>query len=435
MRSYEETLDYIFNLRGGEIDLRLKRVEDALALFDHPERRFRSFHIAGTNGKGSTAAMLQRILCAQGYRAGLYISPHVASFSERIRAGEREISTEEVVGLAALLEERLERAGIGLTFFEFVTVMAFVYFAWSDVEVAVVEVGMGGRLDATNVIRPEVSLITTIAKDHEAYLGSDLGSIAREKGGIIKAGVPLVAGAFAPEVEGVLKDIARDNGARSFFLGRDFSVRVNDDGRFDYAGLDWRLADLDLALRGRYQRANAALALAALEAAQRSFAVSERAVREGLRTVSWPGRFEIVSTEPTVILDGAHNDEGIAALVREIGYFQGDKKVRVLFAAMADKDWPRMLEQLATVASEIVLTRAPMARSADPQRLAAALPREAPRRIIESPVEAARYLRECAAPTDTIVVAGSLYLLGSVRPWLLARAAPASATKGKPAAA
>src|SRR3989304_5203734 len=157
MRSYTETLNYIFNLRGGEIDLRLQRVEQALALFDHPERRYRAFHIAGTNGKGSTAAMLQRILSAGGYRAALYTSPHIASFTERIRIGDREISPEQVVELAELVRDRSALAGIGLTFFEFVTVVAFLYFAWSGGDVAVVEVGLGGGWGATHVLLPEAA--------------------------------------------------------------------------------------------------------------------------------------------------------------------------------------------------------------------------------------------------------------------------------------
>src|SRR3989304_8936701 len=194
--TYTETLDYIFNLRGGEIDLRLDRVERALALFGHPDRRSFAFHIAGTNGRGSVAAMLHGILSAEGYRVALYTSPHVVSFTERIRVGEEEISQEEVVELAEEIKRRSAKEGVGLTFFEFVTVMALVYFARRKVEVAVVEVGLGGRLDATNLVVPAVSVITTISKDHEAYLGSDLLSIAREKGGIIKEGVPVVCGSL-----------------------------------------------------------------------------------------------------------------------------------------------------------------------------------------------------------------------------------------------
>jgi len=195
MDAYSETLYRIYNLRGGVIDLRLDRMDQALALFGHPEKQFPSFHIAGTNGKGSTAAMIHRILSLAGYRTALYTSPHLVCFTERIRVDDVEISPEEVVELAEEVRDRTAAAAVALTFFEFVTVMGFVHFARQEVDVAVVEVGLGGRLDATNLVKPLVSVITTISKDHEAYLGSDLLSIAREKGGIIKPGVPLVAGA------------------------------------------------------------------------------------------------------------------------------------------------------------------------------------------------------------------------------------------------
>ncbi|MFQ5918164.1 MAG: bifunctional folylpolyglutamate synthase/dihydrofolate synthase, partial [Candidatus Binatia bacterium] len=230
MASYLETLDYIFNLRGGEIDLRLHRVAQILSLFGHPERCFRAFHIAGTNGKGSTAAILHRILCAQGYRVALYTSPHVVSFAERIRVNDREITPEEVVELAEDIRARSLRAGISLTFFEFVTVMALVYFGRCKVDVAVVEVGLGGRLDATNLVTPEVSIITTISKDHEAYLGSSLHSIAQEKGGIIKAGVPVIIGSMPLAAAATLEAMAQAKGSESYFFGRDFSVGFTEDG-------------------------------------------------------------------------------------------------------------------------------------------------------------------------------------------------------------
>jgi len=418
--TYTETLNYIFNLRGGEIDLRLHRVEKALSLFGHPERRYSAFHIAGTNGKGSTAAMLHRILCAEGYRVALYTSPHVVSFTERIRVGEREISEEEVVELAEEIKSRSAQEGVCLTYFEFVTVMALVYFARQKTEAAVVEVGLGGRLDATNLVMPAVSIITTISKDHEAYLGSDLLSIAREKGGIIKPAVPLVCGSLTPEVGGLLREMAALKKSASYFLGRDFSFSIKDSGVFDYNGLSWRFTDLALALSGRYQRGNAALVLGALEVTQEKFPVSEAAVREGLKTVFWPGRLEVIWQRPMVILDGAHNGEGVRALVEEMRNLQGLKnKAKLLFAAMEDKDWSLMLGELADVASEVVLTRVSMERSADPSDMAKAVPSNIPYTIIGDSREAMRFQLEKARPDDVILVTGSLYLLGEVRPLIL----------------
>ena len=416
MDSYSETLNTIYNLRGGVIDLRLDRMKQALALFDHPERQFPSFHIAGTNGKGSTAAMLHRILSRSGYRVALYTSPHLVSFTERIRVGDEEIVPNEVVALAQEIWDRTAAANVPLTFFEFVTVMAFIYFARRKIDVAVVEVGLGGRLDATNLVRPVVSLISTISKDHEAYLGSDLLSIAREKGGIIKQGIPAVCGALPTEVAAVLKDIAEERAAPSYFLGRDFTFSLKNEGLFDYTGLKWRLSDLDLALRGKHQKRNAALALAGLEIAAQDFPVNEAALREGLRTVRWPGRFEIVRDHPTIVLDGAHNGEGVRALIEELESFREQRKVRLLFAAMEDKDWRLMLEGFSEVVDEIVLTRVNMERCADPFHLASQLSGKIPHRAIGNAPAALEYILDRADSDDIILIAGSLYLIGEIRP-------------------
>jgi dihydrofolate synthase / folylpolyglutamate synthase len=415
MDAYSETLHRIYNLRGGEIDLRLDRMNHALSLFDHPEKKIRSFHIAGTNGKGSTAAMLQRILSLAGYRTALYTSPHLVSFTERIRIGDQEIHRDKVVALAEEITERTAAAEVPLTFFEFITVMAFIYFARQQAEVGVIEVGLGGRLDATNLVDPVISLITTISKDHEAYLGSDLLSIAREKGGIIKPRVPVVCGALPTEVSRLFKKLAEDQGSPSYFLGSDFSFSLKNNGLFDYTGIKQYLPELVLALRGRHQRANAAVVLAALELTSRNFPVSEMAVREGLKTVTWPGRFEIMCESPTVILDGAHNGEGVKALVEEIAEFGQGKNVKFLFASMEDKDWRLMLDALATVADEMVLTRVDMERSADPRQLANYLAEKVPHRVIEDSRTALRTLVKGARPDEVIVVAGSLYLLGEIR--------------------
>ena len=366
--------------------------------------------------------MLHRILAAEGYRVALYTSPHVVSFTERIRVGDQEISQEEVVELAEEIKRRSAKEGVGLTFFEFVTVMALVYFARRKVEVAVVEVGLGGRLDATNLVLPSVSIITTISKDHEAYLGSDLLSIAREKGGIIKEGVPVVCGSLPPEVAELLREMAGLKGSASYFLGSDFSFAIKDGGLFDYKGLNWNLKGLSLALQGRYQRGNAALVLKALEAGKKDFPVKEAALREGLRTVFWPGRFEVVRRYPMVILDGAHNGEGVKVLVDEIRNFLGVKKVKLLFAVMEDKDWAYMLGELAEVASEAVLSRVPMQRGADPWRVREVIGEKIPAIVLEEPAKALRFVLERAGPEDVVLVTGSLYLLGEVRPVLVEEA-------------
>jgi dihydrofolate synthase/folylpolyglutamate synthase len=419
MDKYSETLERIYNLRGGAIDLRLDRMDQALALFDHPEKTFPAIHIAGTNGKGSTSAMMHRILSLAGYRTALYTSPHLVSFTERIRVGDAEVSREEVVEIAEKITRRTGAADVQLTFFEFVTALAFIYFARLQVHVAVIEVGLGGRLDATNVVTPIVSAITTVSKDHEAYLGADELTIAREKGGIIKPDVPVVCGKLSPAVAELLRGTASERGSPAFFLGSDFGFSLKNDGRFDYRGLNQYFPDIQLSLRGRHQRANASVALAALELSQPRFAVSERVLRQGLETVDWPGRLEIMLDRPTVILDGAHNMEGIRALVDEMNDFRQGRRVRLLFATMADKEWQLMLGTLTQTVDEVMFTRVKMERSADPDLLAKSVGEKIPHRVIRDSPVALRKLLEEARSDDIILVAGSLYLLGEVRPMLL----------------
>jgi len=430
MDSYSVTLERIYNLREGVIDLRLDRMERALALFDHPQRKFASLHIAGTNGKGSTAAMVQRILSLSGYRTALYTSPHLVSFTERMRIGETEISEQEVVALADEVRRRCDGAAVALTFFEFVTVMAFVYFARQQIDVAVIEVGLGGRLDATNVVTPLVAAITTIAKDHQAYLGPDELSIAREKGGIIKPGVSVVCGKLSQAVARLLKSIAMERGSSAYFLGEDFGFSLKNEGLFDYTGIKQHYSNIEVGLRGRHQRANASVALAILELVEDRFPVDEKNLRQGLATVRWPGRLEVMLERPTVILDGAHNSEGVHALVDELDTLRQGRRIKLLFAAMADKEWELMLGVLAKAVDEVIFTRVDMERSADPHQLAAKLNAAIPHRVVRDSRVGVQMLLDESQADDLVVIAGSLYLLGEVRP-MLRQLAVAQAASGQ----
>ena len=423
MNDYRNSLDFLYNLRGAEIDLRLERVAQALALFGDPQDSFRVVHVAGTNGKGSTAAMIHSVLHAEGYRAGLYTSPHLTDFTERIRVGKRLVSRAAVTALVREVADGTSRASLSLTFFEFATVMAFLHFARESVEVAVVEVGLGGRLDATNVVHPSVSVITTISRDHERFLGTRLESIAREKGGIIKPGVPVVCGDLRPAARRVIHRIARSRKARVYQWGEDFAVTRRGRRRFAYRGREWRVDDLKDRLAGEFQRHNAALALASLELLQAELPVREASLRAGIESVSWPGRFEILPGSPAIILDGAHN-RGLL----------DDVKVRLLFGSMFDKEWPSMLRALSRVCSEVVLTRTPTERGADPRSLSAALPRTLPARIVDDPVAALSALAADRRRSDEpILVAGSLYLVGAVRASARKLSAQFPRQKGRPA--
>jgi len=416
MSTYHQTLEFLYHLEIERMDLKLERVTAALQLCGSPQLRFPALHIAGTNGKGSTAALLHSLLSAAGYRVGLFTSPHLIDFRERIRLGRTPISEQDVVNEVAAIRGRIEPAGIRLTPFEMMTVLAFCAFARAQIDVAVIEVGLGGRLDATNVLSPLVSMITSIGLDHQAYLGSTLAHIAWEKGGIIKPGVPVVIGQVDAESRSILSDLARQVGSALYAFGQNFTICDDTDGTVAYRGLVWRLTNVRLGLRGRFQQQNAAVALAALEVLRTSFPASEDNLRQGLRTATWPGRLDVVSEHPLVVLDGAHNPQAIETLIAELpGVLQG-RRVKLLFSVMRDKDWRTMVPMLTRIADEIVVTRVQQARAEDPAVLQAAFLPFRPVRVIMDAQEACRQLMTEAGPNDAVVVCGSLFLVGEVYP-------------------
>jgi dihydrofolate synthase/folylpolyglutamate synthase len=416
MLTYEETLEFLYHLEIERMDLKLERVAEALRCCGSPQRHFPALHIAGTNGKGSTAALLYSMLNAAGYRVGLFTSPHLVDFCERIRLGDRQISRAEVIDGVAAIRGAIESASISLTPFEMMTVLAFTAFAQARVDIAVVEVGLGGRLDATNVLTPLVSIITSIGLDHQQYLGPTLAHIAREKGGIIKPRTPAVLGEVDEESQAILRELANEQSSPLVRLHHDFSVHANAWGGIDYHGRSWRLPDLQMGLRGRFQYGNAAVAVAALEEIQSSFSVSESYLRQGLLSVSWPGRLDVVSEQPLVILDGAHNPQAMKVLCAELPGVLGGKRAKVLFTVMRDKDWRTMVPLLAEVAEEVIVTRVEQPRAADPAELQAAFAPLRPTRVMTDARSACLRLMEEATAKDALVVCGSLFLVGEVYP-------------------
>jgi dihydrofolate synthase/folylpolyglutamate synthase len=414
MLTYHETLDFLYHLEVERMDLKLERVAAALQLCGSPQHRFPALHIAGTNGKGSTAALLHAVLSAAGYRVGLFTSPHLIDFCERIRLGTECISAQDVVDEVAAIRARVEPAGIRLTPFEMMTVLAFCAFAGAQLDVAVVEVGLGGRLDATNVLSPLVSVITGIGLDHQAYLGSSLADIAREKGGIIKPGVPVVIGKVEAESCDLLCTLARYAGSAVRLYGQDFTVSDHSSEGMTYQGSAGRLANLRLGLRGRFQHQNAAVALAALEMIRAPFPVSEDDLRLGLRTATWPGRLDVVSEHPLVVLDGAHNPQAIETLSAELPSILQGRRVKLLFSVMRDKDWRAMVPMLTRITDEVVVTHVQQARAEDPARLQAAFAPFCPVRVVTDAREACQQLMTDAGPGDAVVVCGSLFLVGEV---------------------
>ena len=411
MDAYDETIAW---LAGLEItagwDLKLERMRAALALRGHPEARWPALHVAGTNGKGSTAAMLDAVLTAAGHRTGLFTSPHLVDFTERIRVGGRTIPRATVVSRVATLRAALERAQIPLTHFEFATLLAFEWFAEVGVDVGVVEVGLGGRLDATNLVRPIVTAITSIGIDHVEFLGNDLASIAAEKAGIAKAGIPLVLGNVPAEAERVIVARAAAVGAPVVRAGVDGALRAAGDA-LSFTGPDVRWDGLRLGLAGRFQRENAEVALLALALVRDRFPCPSDAVRGALAGVRWPGRLAVVGRDPVVVLDGAHNPAGVATLVRELPALIGDRPLDLVFAVMADKDRGAMLAALVPHVRRVIVTRVGR-RGARPETVAAELAGQIPVDVIGDPRAAVRAGMERAGTGAALLVAGSLFLVG-----------------------
>ena len=322
----------------------------------------------------------------------------------------------EVIDGVAAVRTAVEPAGIQLTPFEMMTVLAFIAFAREQVDVAVVEVGLGGRLDATNVLSPLISVITSIGLDHQAYLGPTLAHIAREKGGIIKAQTPVVLGRMDQESSGLLRGIAAELESPMVLFGKDFTVSPHAIDGCDYQGPSWQLSDLQIGLRGRFQLQNAAVALATLETLRKTFPMTEEQLRLGLLRASWPGRLEIVSERPFVVLDGAHNPQAMEVLCAELPDVLQGRRATVLLSIMRDKDWRSMIPLLAEVAQEIVVTRVQQARAEDPMVLTKEIAPLLPSRVLPDAQAACRQLMAEAKPDAALVVCGSLFLVGEVYP-------------------
>ncbi|MCC6141471.1 MAG: bifunctional folylpolyglutamate synthase/dihydrofolate synthase [Nitrospira sp.] len=417
--TYSSAIEYLYGLQKHGIKLGLETMQMLLSRLGHPERRFKSLHIGGTNGKGSTAAMTAAMLQAAGYRVGLYTSPHLVDFRERIRIDQVMIAEAQV----SELTERLQAAvppGLTPTFFELTTAMAFLHFAESGVDVAVLEVGLGGRFDATNVVDPSACAITTIALDHQEHLGGTEAAIAFEKAGIIKAGVPVAVGRIDGPAWDVIRRIAADRGASLTRLGEDFYTAGTGPNEFSYRGRARQLDGLTCALIGQHQLDNAACAVALLDAAEEcGLSVDESAVRRGLESVSWEGRLEVVEREPVLLLDGAHNPAAAQVLAEYLTEWRAtrpESRVTLVLGMMRDKDHARFVEPLLQLVSEVVLTQADMARSMPAQELREAVGARFPRHhVVPSSADALVLAKARAAARDLICVTGSLMLVGEVK--------------------
>ena len=428
-------------------DFKLDRMRLLLSLLGNPQEQIPSVHVAGTKGKGSTCSMIASVLAAAGLRAGLYISPHISAFEERMTVnGERPSPAELVELVNRLLPVVAEMDSLPgqmqPTYFELATAIAWLYFMDRKVDLAVLETGLGGRLDSTNVCRPKVCVITNVSRDHTHILGSTVRQIAWEKAGIIKPNVPLVCGITHPDALDLVEQLCRERGTSMVLIGRDVVVsnrRMQADGDSDLrdddgghlqpaawvdievGGICWK--DVPVALRGAHQATNTAVALAALnELRVQGYLISESAIRHGLACVEWPARVEVISRHPTVVIDAAHNWESARALVTTLREEFSARRRILIFAATRDKDVAGLLRLLIPAFDTIIFTKYLDNPRSVPghelQTLVHAISNQ-PIHVTENPVTAWEMARRWAEPDDLIAITGSFFLVAELRDVLL----------------
>ena len=414
--NYNQAIHYLNSFGRFGSKLGLFRINKLLELMGNPHENFKSVHIAGTNGKGSVAAMVSSILQEEGFRVGLYTSPHLDDFRERIVVNGSCIPKKE---LALLVEEvkpivKKVKKLSQPTFFEVTTAIAFKYFSDVGVDYAVVEVGLGGRLDATNVIKPEVSVITNIGLEHTDVLGGTIQSIAREKAGVVKEGVPLITAESKKEALEVFERVCKERKAELISLNEIKLREVKCDLNgcvFDLKTKRRNYRSLKISLLGEHQIQNAALSVLAAE----QLGVSEKAIRDGLRKARWAGRLEIVQKKPLVVMDCAHNPPAMEALKNSLKLFKYDKLILVI-GVMKDKEISGIMEQIAPPADLIVINKPNLERAAEPERIE----REARKygkkvKIVRDVKKSISYARSIAGEDDLILITGSIYMLYEAR--------------------
>ena len=437
-QKYLETMNFIKNLTTFGINLGLGRIKELLKRLDNPQTKIRVIHVGGTNGKGSTCAILQSILIRAGYRVGMYISPHLNDYRERIRINDELISPADIIWSMAvirpILEKMLQEGLEHPTEFEVSTALALLYFAGKQPDFVIMEVGLGGGIDSTNVVDPLVSVLTSIGMDHMDYLGNSLAEITQVKAGIIKKGVPVVTSVDKPESLRIIEKVSAAKGSRLIKVGQDVNWQKKEGSinTFSYQGLRQNYNCLELSLSGEHQFVNAATALAVCEILEdisekeNALQISETAVREGLKRVKWPARLELIAEEPKVLLDGAHNVDGMKTLAQALGEYGSGlfkrKRLILCIGMLRDKEIEKAVEIIVPLADEIIVTKPDSPRAGDWEQLARLAEKYLSKnniRTVEDPIRAVQEALRSAEPDDMLCVTGSLYMLAPVRKYLL----------------
>jgi len=405
---------YLASLNIDSMRFGMEAITELLTRLGNPQNSYKSILIAGTNGKGSTAAMTASILNCAGYKVGLYTSPHLIDVRERIVVSGRKITKKEFSQAFANVKSKLKQP---VTYFEFLTAAAFIYFQHQQVDIAVLEVGLGGRLDATNVCKPFVSVITNIGFDHMAYLGNSLTAIAREKAGIIKHNGVCITAAKQKQVLEVFNSVCLDRRSKLYCLGSDIRIKRQKDGLLTYQGFQRNLKNLPLPLQGSHQCSNAALALAAVElCGKNGFHVDDEAIRRGLANTKWEARLEILQNNPLFILDGAHNPAGIRVLCQALKRDFSYRRLIFIFGALTDKNYREMLRIIAPLCPKIILTQLKAGRAVPVNDMARVLNEMGyPVIVTENVGKAIERAQALADRQDLICATGSLYLAGEVK--------------------
>ena len=414
--SYNSCLKSLYSLRRYGIILGLDIIGNILKGVENPQNNFNTIHVAGTNGKGSIASALSTILHKAGYKVGLYTSPHLVRFNERICINNHPVSDENIVAAYKAVKS-LHHGSREPTFFEFTTAMAFYEFGRHDVEWAVVETGMGGRLDATNIITPALTIITNISLEHKLYLGNTISEITREKGGIIKKGTPVVTGVTQKNAISALTSIAKSQSA-PFYRFRDaFRIRRNRNTTFNYFGIDHVWRHIQTGLIGKHQINNAALVLAACELLiKNNLNLTLKNIKDGLEQNRWPGRLEIVSSSPLILLDGAHNFIATRHLARYLSENLSQRNITLIIGILDDKPYTAMLKDLLPLCRKVILTRPKIDRAMAPEKLYPIAQKIiSDIHVIPDVDKAIIYAIENASPDDAICIAGSLYVVGEAK--------------------